>query len=235
MRTAIILTGALRTIKKTVNYLQRNLIDAIPDFKTHGDIFVCVQNDSAQSEAEWELWFHETIRPRSIIWFSKAKYPDWCVGRDRQIANMSIEPHWKKYLADSGSMVEYYQLQLAYMSLLRVEQQCNFRYDYLVRTRTDSIYAKPLTFAHLSWTEEEVAARMDRVNSEMRMSGMEETDSNLLRVFMGTIINDIVLPNLDHLFLSSRLAETDTLLYQPLTASRLRDYIQNGRYIITLR
>ena len=238
MRTAILLTGALRTIKKTVKYFKRNLIDALPDFHTHGDVFVCVQNDTSDSEEHWNAWLQHEIRPRSIEWISREGelYRHWTTLRDKQISNMiTIGPQWAQYLKNSGSCVEYFQLQCAYGALLRFEQQGNFRYDYVVRARTDSIYCKPLDFHWLTWSEEDVAARMERVRREMRMSQMAETDAELLRVFMGTILSDDVLPNLDHLFLSSHLVETETLLHQPLTAPRLLHYLHHGRYIVTLR
>jgi hypothetical protein len=98
MRAVIVLTGALRTIKKTVGYFQRHLIQSIPDFEKGGalDIFVCVQNDTAESNADWEAWFQREIRPRSIQWYSPQAYPDWVVNRDRQIEAKRVDKELPK-------------------------------------------------------------------------------------------------------------------------------------------
>jgi hypothetical protein len=240
MRAVIILTGALRTIKKTVGYFQRHLIESIPGFAGGTgalDIFVCVQNDSTESNADWEAWFHREIRPRSIQWYSPQAYPDWVINRDRQIDAMTIEPQWKQYLRTSGSMIEYFQLQLAYMAMVRVEQLEGFRYHSIVRARTDTIYAKPLDFHWLAWDEAAVAARMKVVEREMALSGIAMTDRERLRWFMCTILSDDVLPNMDRIFADYRPCEAETILdgEAALTPARLLQYIQRGRYILTIR
>jgi hypothetical protein len=59
---------------------------------------------------------------------------------------MDIEPHLKHYLKTSGSMVEYYQLYLAFQKMKEYEQQKGFQYTHVIRMRTDVIVAKPIAF-----------------------------------------------------------------------------------------
>ena len=232
MRTVVIFTGALRTVKKTMSYFKKNVL-LRPDI----DIFVCVQNDTKESDESWSNWFRQQLGRSmlSIQWYSHEAYPDWVKHRDRQIGYLTIEDSWKNYLRTSGSMIEYFQLQLAYMAMCQHEQRHGFRYDYLVRARTDSIYAKPLDFHWLHWTEAQVAARMARINEELVESSIDLTPTNQLKYFMCTIMSDDVLPNMERIFADYRPCETETVLDLELTPSRLLSFIKKGRYILTLR
>ena len=55
MKVAIILTGALRTIKKTIPYFKKHLL------LQPTDIYICVQNDTQESEETWNAWFKEEL------------------------------------------------------------------------------------------------------------------------------------------------------------------------------
>ena len=231
MRTVVIYTGALRTIKKTIRHFQRNVL------QNGVDVFVCVQNDTSQPDTEWDAWFQEKMGSslRGVQWYSAAAYPDWSANRDRQIGWMTIEDSWKSYLRTSGSMIEYFQLQLAYMAMVKYELQNGFRYDYLIRGRTDTIFAKPVDFHWLRWTESEVAIRMNRVREELRWGNMDQSDRNVLMYFMSTVWSDDVLPNLERIFADYRPCEAEMVLEGDLTAARLHAYLQRGRYLLTLR
>jgi hypothetical protein len=232
MRTVVVFTGALRTIRKTMGYFKRHVLIR-PDI----DVFMCVQNDGSVSEEEWESWFRQEMggHLKHVQWYSHEKYPDWIKNRDRQINYLAIQDNWKSYLQTSGSMIEYFQLQLAYMELSKYEQSLGFRYDYLVRARTDTIYAKPLDFHWLNWTEEEISQRLDRIREEMRLSNIEVNDTSLMKYFMCTIFSDDVIPNMQLIFADYRPCESEAFLDGELTASRLKTYLHRGRYILTIR
>lgn len=230
MRVAVILSGALRTIKKTIRYLKTNVL-----LTSDHDLFLCVQNDTSQSEEEWTAWWYEEVGPwiRSIQWFSKERMADWVVQRDRLLAHMPLEEVWKAYLRNSGSMIEYAQLHLAYLEMVEREYRSGWRYDYVVRARTDSIYTKPVDFHWLRWTEEEVSARMDRIREGLRLSNKNDTIDHVVTHFMATLLSDDVLPNLQNINASSLLSPTQSAL--PSSAGALKEYLQNGRYMMTLR
>jgi hypothetical protein len=229
MRTVVIFTGALRTVKKTIRYLKQNVL-----IGPNVDVFACVQNDTAQSEDEWTTWFKEQMGEhlKKIIWFSLEKYPEWVKHRDLQLEYIHLDTSWKNYLRNSGSMIEYFQLQLAYMAMSHYEQEHNFRYDYLIRGRTDSIYAKPVDFHWLQWTEQDVANRVQKIKDELTLSNIELSPVNVIKYFMSTILSDDLIPNLQYIFADYTPSPIEKC---PVDESGLYDYIHQGRYILTLR
>jgi len=234
LRNAVIFTGALRTIRKSIRYFKENVLDAMNSVH----IFICVQNDTYHRNEDWDLWFKEQMgedRVQSIEWFSLEAHPDWVAHRERQLGHLLLDHGWKAYLRSSGSMIEYYQLQLAYMALCEAEQRSGMRYDYVIRARTDSIYAKPVDFHWLDWSVADVAARMERVSAEMQAAYIEGSPRNLLLYFMCTMLSDDTLPNLKNIWADYSPADTDRILMEDLTATTLQQYIRQGRYILTIR
>lgn len=225
MKVAIILTGALRTIKKTIPYFKKHLL------LQPTDIYICVQNDTQESEETWNAWFKEELsgesQIQSITWFSLYTYKDWVGHRELLLQNMRIDQTWKEYLRRSGSMIEYFQLQLAYMKMTEYEHYSKFQYDYLIRARTDSIYTKPIDFHWLRWTPSDVAERIEKVKEELRLSKIPE--EKLFPYFMSTIISDEVIPTIQYIHAGYYPYQG---FVEPLD---LYTYIQEGRYILTFR
>lgn len=69
---------------------------------------------------------------------------------------MNIADHWRVYIKNSGSMIEYYQLYLAYLKMCNYEGTNNFKYEYIIRSRTDTIFTKPVDFHWLNWSDSDV-------------------------------------------------------------------------------
>ena len=231
MRIAIILTGALRTIRKTISFFKQNLLDA--NHAHEVDVFVCVQNDSHHLDTDWERWFDEQIHPTTLTWFSLQIYHDWVEQRERLLQHMSLDPSWKTYLRRSGSMIEYAQLHIASMKMTQWEHD-HGSYDYVVRARTDSIFCKPIDFHWLQWTDEQVESRILSV-----MYGITDT-SKMIPYFMSTMISNDTLPNLAQIHANHYPSDADALVktvwdtrvYSP---AALNTYIKEGRYILTFR
>ena len=244
MKVAIILTGALRTIKKTIPYFKKHLL------LQPTDIYICVQNDTQESEETWNAWFKEELGKeelgkeelgreelckkdidiKSITWFSLYTYKDWVGHRELLLQNMRIDQTWKDYLRRSGSMIEYFQLQLAYMKMTDYEHYNRFEYDYLIRARTDSIYTKPIDFHWLHWTPSDVAERVETVKEELRLSKISE--ELLFPYFMSTIVSDDVIPNIQYIHAGYYPYQG---FVDPLDLQSLHTYIKEGRYILTFR
>jgi hypothetical protein len=230
-RVAVILSGALRTIKKTAIYLKKNVIQ-----HNHVHIFACVQNDTSQSEEEWNTWLAEQFGDhlKSTIWFSHEKYPDWPAHRDRLLEKMHLDGGWKNYLRTSGSMLEYYQLHLAYLEMYHHEGSMGYKYDYLIRARTDTIYNKPVDFHWLNWRDDMISARVLRITSEMESHKMEITNKSVFMYFMNTIISDDIISNIKDLLAEYCPCETETMV-DVNDSLALGKYIREGRYILTIR
>jgi len=227
MRRAVLLTGALRTIRKTMKFFLRNVL--------RGDgrvsVFACVQNDTAESEESWTAWLREQIGVAlvDVVWFSVDRFPGWKEQRELLLSHMTVSESWKGYLRSSGSMIEYYQLQLAYLKMCHMEAVGGFRFDYVIRARTDSIYAQPVDFAWLGWGVAEVEARMTAIRDVM---GAVD-DRAMLTYVMATLWSPKVVENLPFVEVSMTPSPGSGAI--PSTAEGVLAYLQNGRYIQTLR
>jgi hypothetical protein len=233
MRRAIILTGALRTIRKTMRFFKRNVLCS--QEKHEVAVFACVQNDTQESDEAWTEWLKGEIGPclLDVTWFSLDRFPGWVAHRDLELEHMVIDEGWKGYLRNSGSMIEYFQLYLAYLKVCRTEATGGFRYDYVIRARTDSIYVRPVDFHWLEWSEEEIAARWDTVKEEMRVSGMSQQAEDVFRYFMCTLWSDTVIPNVLHMM--TEWVPSPLGASVPPTPAAIRSYVKEGRYMLTLR
>ena len=219
MKVAVIFTGALRTIKKTMKYFKKNVENV--------DVFACLQNDTNILDSEYELWIKSELGDhlKSITWFSIDD--DFIKHRDKIINNMNISSSVSNYLKNSGSIIEYYQLQLAYMNMVSYER--NNKYDYIIRLRTDTVFGKPIDFHWLHWTDSEVHLRVEKIKQELVESHIEVNDYNIVNYFMNTIISDSIIPNIYNI--KANIIQRGVLP----TISDLNNYIKNGSYILTLR
>jgi hypothetical protein len=228
MKVAVILTGALRTIKKTIRYFKEHLLLG---HDVH--VFACLQNDTAAANAEWDLWLEQQLGAalKSCIWFIPADHADWFSIRDRLLATTAIPESWKHYLRTSGSIIEYYQLFLAYQKMCNLEFYED-EYDYIVRCRTDSIFAKPINFHWLTWSNEEVACRVETLTAEMVGAKIDTTPMNVLSYFMSTILSDALIKNVHNIMAEIRPSERFTA---PIGAAAINEFIKTGNYILTIR
>jgi len=223
MKVAIIYTGALRTIKKTIQYFIKNVL-------LHSDVnvFACIENDT--NIPDMESWLNDELGDhlKSLEWFSKNSH--WIEHRDYLLENMNIHEQTMNYLKNSGSMIEYYQLYRANIKMINFERKYNFKYDYVIRVRTDTIFAKPIDFHWLHWSEQEVESRVNIIRQELIKSNIELSDYNIINYFMNTIISDDIIPNIPNI-LGKTYQNRDVL---PNIAN-LNEYIKNGSYILTIR
>lgn len=118
-----------------MRYFKQNLL-LNPDV----DVFACLQNDTQESNQSIETWIHQEIGShlKNLQWFDVSQHPDWISLRDKMLSNLSLTDHWKTYIKNSGSIIEYYQLYLAYQKMCYYEDT-HQRYHYIIRSRTDTI------------------------------------------------------------------------------------------------
>jgi len=228
MKVAVIFTGALRTIKKTIRYFKQNVL-----LNSDVDIFACIQNDTETPNEEWDQWLKQEMGDhlKHTQWFSLSDHMDWLSLRDKSLSNLTIDEGWKNYIKNSGSIIEYYQMYLAYLKMCHYES-CHSKYDYIIRMRTDTIFAKPVDFHWLNWSDEQVEQRIKRINEELTLSEIELTPENTLKYFMSTIISDSLISNIHNII--SRYIPNQTSPI-PLSPSDLNNYIKNGLYILVIR
>jgi len=224
MRIAVILTGALRTIRKTIRYFKSHILE--PNQQHTLDVFACIQNDTYHLDSDWNLWFQEQVghSMKSIQWF--ALQDSWLSQRELLLQHMQIDEMWKGYLRRSGSMIEYAQLQQASLKMTEYEHIHHVTYDYVIRARTDSIYCKPVDFHWLTVTEQEVAERVQQILQESAMDL-----SKIVPYYMSTLLSDDCIPNIPQIHATSHLGLSQA--YPTIT--ELHRYLTEGRYILTFR
>ena len=85
---------------------------------------------------------------KSYQWFDKQN-PEWMTLQQHLLNKMNLNDGWKHYIGtQSGSMIEYYQMYLAYLNLLQYESNNHIQYDYIMRLRTDVVITRPIHFFH---------------------------------------------------------------------------------------
>lgn len=227
MRVAILYTGCLRTIKKTMRYFKQNVL-----LNSDVDVFACIQNDKGDSNEEWELWIKNEIGShlKSIFWFDHSTQNHWIEQRNFMLQFLDIAEGFKNYLKSSGSIIEYYQMQLAYMNMVRFERSNNFNYDYIIRVRTDTIFAKPVDFHWLNWADTEVEERIEKIKNKMISLNKELNEEHIIHYFMSTLLSDDSIDNIENLFMEFIIHP-----YNRPSLASLNDYIKNGHYILTFR
>ncbi len=229
MKVAVILTGALRTIKKTIKHFKENLL-----LNSDVDVFACIQNDTHILDSEWEEWLRGEIggHLKNIIWFSHKENRDWLSLRDNMLSHLTIEEHWRVYIKNSGSIIEYYQLYLAYLKMCHYENTHTFKYEYIIRSRTDSIFTKPVDFHWLHWTDLDVESRLQKIRDEMTLNDIEATNTYVLDIFMTTLLSDTVIKNSHNLSCYSLPSKSFKC---PNGAPSINEYLKHGKYILTIR
>lgn len=250
MKVAVLLTGALRTIKKTIVFLKKNVL-----INNDVAVFACIQNDTTQPNNEWDDWFKMEIcsNIKSIEWFSLDTSPEFIRQRERLLANITVPEHLKMYLRNSGSIIEYIQLQYAFIKMNYFEQVNSNYFDYIIKVRTDSIYTKPIDFHWLLWSDEDVAKRFNYIQEKLTEDGKIPSVKNIFHKFMQTLIADELLDNASLIYgdyiENTQSKDLENMLTSVLLESStstsfdknnkigeiLNNYLQSGSYILTFR
>ena len=246
MKTAVFFTGALRTIKKTMRYFKQNVL-------LHHDVhvFACLQNLSSEPTEDWNVWLRTMLGAHciSITWIDQTIISQWEPHREHLLRSMGIpapvlyeaenryvtEEEIKHYLRTFGPMIEYVQLQYAYLAMCNYEQLLGFQYDHIIRIRTDTFYSKPIDFRWLRWSDEEVEKRMNVIQQKLVEEGMDSGPKNVFSYFMSTILSDDVIPNLKKLLIQNLPSHHANKGDAPSTPHQLNKYIRKGKYILTVR
>ena len=227
MKVAVLFTGALRTIKKTIKYFKENVL-----LNENIHVFACVQNDTNISDTECDDWIRDEIgnNLKSIEWFNIISHQHWVQHRDYLLSNMVIDDNIKYYLKNSGSMIEYYQLQLAYIKMMNYEFSQNIKYDYIIRLRTDTIFAKPVDFHWLNWNDNEVNDRVEKIKNTLIENNIELSQTNIITYFMQTLLSDDIINNISNI--TGQFYKNRDIL---IDFENLNNYIKKGSYILTFR
>lgn len=262
MKIAILYTGEVRTIEKTIPYLYANVLDQNPN--TH--LFATIQTKTTEDEIYYQELIENNIpisQLKSLQWFKKEDLV-WKQIQTTLISNIkTITEPWKSYLKTSGSMIEYYQLYLSYLKMVEYEQTNGFQYDYVMRFRTDTILNKPLDFTWTQRKTSEIYSRMREIQTFLHRFSFKAHDNGELQkeedhhitlkdiyYYMNSVFDNTRIYYLDDSY--SNLINDDKLYsyYKndpqiqellsvaenlPLFYEKFQHYIKNGNFLISLR
>ena len=219
MRIAIIYTGSLRTCEKTLPYCLENIIKSNIDDII--DVFSIIDCNHEQKDSTRKLLknnFKDNLKYLSF--FDEFKY-DWLVIQEVLLKNTHLNkiPNvHKKYLQNSGSMIEWYQFYLASQQIEKHENKTSQKYDYIIRLRTDIVISRPINFY---WTKPESF----NFDSEYILS----KDFNPI-----SIINSILRPSfidkVNEDFFPSKMNEV-----VPTRFPELQKYIKDFNFVLAVR
>lgn len=237
MNIAILYTGEIRTIEKTLGIFKKHVLDG-----THGDatihVFAVLQGDDVGIEPR----IRETMgnRLKSLEWFDRTD-PTWKSIQRRLLNIMPVDDRWKSYLENSGSMIEYYQLYLAYSNMCGVELSTNTAYDFVMRIRPDIVINKPIDFSVFAQKQTYYTNLMDSIRAHTG----KHIDSPVTKHEIYSFINSMLDPDrnnhITHMHSNAPMetyynenAEVDDLCTN-FSYDALANYIRSGQYVISLR
>ena len=168
---AVLFTGQIRTLEKTIQNFKKNILDNNPNHTIHiYAVLECPEMDEENKikyTEKYDTIFHQytDAHLKKIHWlYSKdeglIKY------KENVSKNLCVDDNWKNYLLEkSGSITEYYQLNIG-IGLIKTEieeinktSNINFGYDYFMRTRCDIMVPNPITFDPLGENNENLIKR----------------------------------------------------------------------------
>lgn len=234
MRVAVFYTGALRTYRRTFPPFRRNLLlhDGV-------HVFAALHASAADAGAEDEAWLRDAMGPhlKSLAWCTPQD-PDYVAHREASLATMPLPESWKDYLRRSGSLFEHHQVSLAYEQMAARELAAGCAYDAIVRCRTDMVLGFPCDFHWLDLAPARIQRRLAHIAA---LTGQPSHARETLVRFMSSVWNE------DRLLAATSVADSQVhpndFTFDAMTRASdvdalcvlLRDYLRDGRYILTLR
>jgi hypothetical protein len=181
MKIAILYTGEVRTLIKTIPYFEEHLLLQNPD----AHVFAVLQcNLEERPNIMDVLNHHMNNKLHNLEWFEKEDNL-WRELQNRLLSSMQISENWNNYLKNSGSMIEYYQMYLAYQKIVDYEYRENFKYDYVIRIRCDVIITHPIYFDWDSFDESYIKQCFEEIQKQKNYENLINPDA--LIIFMNSI------------------------------------------------
>lgn len=211
MLCAIVYTGEVRTLNSVIDTFKKHVL---LDENKH--VFGVLQSSNKE-------FYDKLVKDKmgnnlkSLQWFEHND--TWTSLRDRLIDNMGLTLPWKQYIAyNSGSMVEYYQMYLAYKEIEKYEMNHGIKYDFIYRIRCDCIITRPINY-QFTQNKEEVNNMCDMIE---KIHGKE----NVLNVFMTSLCDP------DRLMVTK---ERSYINFMPTNINDVYEFLHSGEYLVTFR
>jgi hypothetical protein len=173
---AVLFTGQIRTLEKTIHNFQKNILENNPNHTIH--VYAVLEYphdlDNSQQENQKQQYIQKYEQIFQQYTHTHLKKIHWLSSQDEDLKNhktqvlqnLHISDGWKDYLGNrSGSISEYYQLNIGIKMIQEYEQQENpqTKYDYFMRTRCDIMIPNPITFDPLGENNESLQKRYQAI------------------------------------------------------------------------
>jgi hypothetical protein len=232
-KIAIIYTGEIRTCNSTIQLFKKNVI-----LNENYHVFSVIQ--ITDNVDYYTNLIEKTLKDnlKSFVIFDKNDN-HWIQLRDELVNNIDIDidididSNWKSYLTNSGSIIEYYQMYLSFKNIQEYENKHNFKYDFVLRFRTDTVLKDMIQFDYSILNYEYIKNLFYKINKNTDIISI-----NSLTHFMNIVFNEnrthykmkinsfVNSKQLDYLL---RIQDEETFFKE------VENYIKNGNYIISLR
>lgn len=228
MKIAVFYTGELRTYETTVTYFKKNVL-----LNEDYHVFAVIQSNN---DINYETILNNDIGDnlKSFINFDKND-ETWIHIRENLLDKINIDEPWKNYLRRSGSMIEYYQMNLAYKLMNTYEKDNNIKYDYILRFRTDTVLKDHIYFDWINYHNEEIKNILYKIKTKYKLESIILRE--VLDCFMNVFYNE---KRIDYNINIDNVITTD--LYKLLNHKDennfihgLNNYIKSRMFIIALR
>lgn len=161
MKTAVIVTGQERTLRRTIRLLKQNLLEA-----NNAVVFLACETDDPARTASY---FQGTEYGGSVL-LPTFRTPEFnafmtlLVVGDRpavqpEVFDRSGEGWTMHYLRSSGTVIQYYQVWKAWLMLLEYEKANNMQFDMVVRCRPDTLLTERIDLSKLTTSADELTCR----------------------------------------------------------------------------
>ena len=167
---AILYTGQVRTLLKTIEAFHNNVIR--PNIHHTIHIYTCLEHPESNNKTEIQQYkqeveqlFHDQFQNHliSMTWIS-SKDPLCKFIREKTVENMPVSDLWKDYLCNrSGSITEYYQLYKGYEQIENYSNQHQIKYDFFIRTRCDIMIPQPFDLNTFQYSIDEITKRFQTI------------------------------------------------------------------------
>jgi hypothetical protein len=227
-KIAIIYTGEIRTCDSTIELFKKNVI-LNEDYHVFSVIQIKDNVDYYTNLIE------KTLKDnlKSFVIFDKNDN-NWIQLRDELLNNIDIGSNWKSYLANSGSMIEYYQMYLSFKNIQEYENKHNFKYDFVLRFRTDTVLKDMIQFDYSILNCEYIKNLFYKINQNTDIISI-----NSLTHFMNIVFNEKRIHynkmEINSFVNSKQLNYLLTIQDEETFFKELENYIKNGNYVISLR
>jgi hypothetical protein len=228
---AILYTGELRTIEHCLPFFQQHVLRCKePNEIRH--VFAVLQNDGKKREDIGKT-IVETMGSdlQSLRFYDGNQDPAYQERKNSLLQKMDIPSDWKDYLSRSGSMIEYYQMYLAFQDMCRYETATGTQYDYVIRIRCDCVIAQPLCLRWTRWDKSDIHARLLEIRAHLGCKHVLEW-----QLFMESLL----CPGKLNVQTSKRQSIVSSLDVEhdeedEEREERIHNYLKDGKYMLSYR